>query len=80
MLAGPRIFGLFAAAGAVSLSGRSSVAYFDSAFAMPITQRLFFEAFVGGAIHNGSLTPTPTLSGLRCPLLFYAGHCAQISS
>jgi hypothetical protein len=34
---------------------------------------LFFEPFAGGAIHNGSLTPTPTLSGLGCPALFHAG-------
>jgi hypothetical protein len=40
---------------------------------LPITQRLFFEPFAGGAIHNGSLTPTPTLSGLGCPVLFHAG-------
>ena len=35
---------------------------------LPITQRLFFEPFAGGPIHNGRLTPTPTLSGLGCPV------------
>jgi hypothetical protein len=63
----------FQLGGAVNLSGRTSFAYFDAALTLPITQWLFFEPFVGGAIHNGSLTPTPTLSGLGCPLLFHAG-------
>jgi hypothetical protein len=59
--------------GAVNLSGRTSFAYVDAAFTLPITPWLFFEPFVGGAIHNGSLTATPLLSGLGCPLLFHAG-------
>jgi hypothetical protein len=63
----------FQLGGAVNLSGRTSFAYFDGALTLPITQRLFFEPFAGGAIHNGSLTPTPTLSGLGCPVLFHAG-------
>jgi lipid A 3-O-deacylase len=63
----------FQLGGAVNLSGRTSFAYFDAAFTLPITQWLFFEPFVGGAIHNGSVTATPTLSGLGCPLLFHAG-------
>jgi hypothetical protein len=58
----------FRLGGAVNLSGRTSFAYSGGALTLPITQRLFFEPFAGGAIHNGRLTPTPTLSGLGCPV------------
>jgi hypothetical protein len=40
---------------------------------LPITKWLFFEPFLGGATHDGTLAPTPTLVGLGCPLLFHAG-------
>jgi hypothetical protein len=59
--------------GAVNLSGRTSFAYADLAFTLPVTNWFFFEPFIGGAIHNGSLAPTPTLAGLGCPYLFHAG-------
>jgi lipid A 3-O-deacylase len=59
--------------GALNLAGRTSFAYADITVTLPIVKRLFFEPFLGGAIHNGSLTPTPTLSGLGCPVLFHAG-------
>jgi hypothetical protein len=59
--------------GAVNLEHRTSFAYADIALTLPFARSLFFEPFLGGAIHDGSLTPTPTLSGLGCPLLFHAG-------
>ena len=59
--------------GAVNLSGRTSFAYADAAFTLPVISWFFFEPFIGGAVHNGSLTPTPTLAGLGCPYLFHAG-------
>jgi lipid A 3-O-deacylase len=59
--------------GAVNLEGRTSFAYLDIALNFPIARRFFFEPFLGGAIHDGSLTATPTFSGLGCPLLFHAG-------
>jgi lipid A 3-O-deacylase len=59
--------------GAVNLDGRTSFGYADIALTLPIAWKFFFEPFLGGAIHNGSLTPTPTLSGLGCPVLFHAG-------
>jgi lipid A 3-O-deacylase len=59
--------------GAINLEGRTSFAYTGIALTLPITRILFFEAFLAGAIHNGSLTPTPNLSALGCPLLFHAG-------
>jgi len=63
----------FQLGGAVNLEGRTSFAYADIALNLPIFSRLFFEPFAGIAGHNGSLTPTSTLSGLGCPLLFHAG-------
>jgi hypothetical protein len=59
--------------GAINLEGRTSFAYTGIAVTLPVFSKLFFEPFVGGAIHNGSLTATPTFSGLGCPLLFHAG-------
>jgi hypothetical protein len=53
----------FQLGGAVNLAGRT-FAYVDIAITLPITSWLFFEPFVGGAGHNGSLTPTPTQAGL----------------
>lgn len=65
--------------GAVNLAGRTSFAYAGIAMTLPITKRIFFEPFVGGAVHNGSLTPTPTLAGLGCPLLFHVGASVGVS-
>jgi hypothetical protein len=63
----------FQLGGAVNLEGRTSFAYTGIALTLPVGERLFFEPFVGGAIHNGSLTPAPGFSALGCPLLFHAG-------
>ena len=64
--------------GAANLEGRTSFGYADILFTLPITNWLFFEVFGGGATHNGSLSPTSTLNGLGCPLLFHAGASAGI--
>jgi len=63
----------FQLGGAVNLAGRISFAYADITLTLPITHWLFFEPFIGGAIHDGSLHGTPTLSALGCPELFHAG-------
>jgi lipid A 3-O-deacylase len=63
----------FDVGGSYNTGGRTSFAYVDMLLTLPITSWLFFEPFLGGAVHNGSLTPTPTFSGLGCPLLFHAG-------
>jgi lipid A 3-O-deacylase len=65
--------------GALNLAGRTSFAHADIALTLPIVKKLFFEPFLGGAIHNGSLTPTPTLSGLGCPVLIHAGFTFGIA-
>ncbi len=59
--------------GAANLDGRTSFAYAGAALTLPITKRVFFEPFFGGADHNGSMTPTSTHAGLGCPLLFHVG-------
>lgn len=59
--------------GNYNLVGRTSFAYADMAWTFPIGRWLFFEPFFGGAIHDGSLYGTPTLSGLGCPELFHVG-------
>ncbi len=59
--------------GNLNLWGKTSYAYADGVITLPITPWLFFEPFLGAAIHNGSLVATPTLSGLGCPVLFHAG-------
>lgn len=63
----------FQIGGNVNLEGRTSIAYADFVYTLTITKWLLFEPYIGGAIHNGSLVPTPTLNGLGCPLLFHVG-------
>ncbi len=63
----------FQVGGSLNFEGKTSFAYTDIVLTLPITNWLFFEPFFGGAIHDGSLTPTPTLSGLGCPFLFHVG-------
>lgn len=59
--------------GSLNTAGRTSFGYADLLWTLPVYGPLFFEPFVGPAVHNGSLTPTQTLSGLGCPVLFHAG-------
>jgi lipid A 3-O-deacylase len=54
-------------------SDRTSFAYTGFLWTLPVWDRLFVEAFVGPAVHNGSLTVTPQLAGLGCDVLFHAG-------
>jgi lipid A 3-O-deacylase len=63
----------FRLGGALNLEGRTSFVYADAVFTLPVTRWLFFEPFIGGAVHDGSLTETPTMSGLGCHELFHAG-------
>lgn len=64
--------------GAANLFGRTSFAYVDAMPTLPVTPWLYLAPFVGGAIHDGSLTPTPTMSGLGCRELFHAGVSAGV--
>jgi len=59
--------------GAWNLSNRTSFGYADALWTIPVWDRLFVEGFVGPAVHNGSLTATPTHAGLGCDVLFHAG-------
>ena len=59
--------------GAVNLSDRTSFGYTGFLWTIPVWDRFFAEAFVGPAVHNGSLTATPVLAGLGCPVLFHSG-------
>jgi lipid A 3-O-deacylase len=59
--------------GAVNLSDRTSFAYTGLLWTIPVWDRWFAEAYVGPAVHNGSLAATATLAGLGCPVLFHAG-------
>jgi lipid A 3-O-deacylase len=68
----------FQIGGAVNLDHRTSFAYAGIAMTLPLTRWLLFEPFLGGAVDNGSLTPTATLSGLGCPVLFHAGTSVGI--
>jgi lipid A 3-O-deacylase len=59
--------------GAANLSDRTSFVYTGAVWTIPVWDRVFAEAYVGPAVHNGSLGPTSTLAGLGCPVLFHAG-------
>lgn len=61
------------AGGNLNVSGRTSFAYLGLLWTIPVYDRFFIEGFVGPAVHNGSLSPTATLAGLGCPVLFHAG-------
>ena len=56
-----------------NLAGRTSFAYLDILYTVPVMDWLFVEPFFGGAIHNGSLVGAPTLSDLGCRELFHVG-------
>lgn len=59
--------------GSLNVAGRTSFAYLDAMWTVPITNWLFVEPFVGGAVHDGSLTGTATMSDLGCRELFHVG-------
>jgi lipid A 3-O-deacylase len=59
--------------GEANLNGRTSFAYTGALWTWPIWGGVSLEAFVGPAVHNGSLVPGPKQGGLGCPVLFHAG-------
>jgi lipid A 3-O-deacylase len=59
--------------GSANLSGRTSFAYTGFEWNFPVFTNAFFEGFIGPAIHNGSLSGTPTMAGLGCPYLYHLG-------
>lgn len=61
------------AGGLLNLNGRTNVAYAAAVWTIPVFDRYFVEAFVGPAVHDGSLTATATRAGLGCDVLFNAG-------
>ena len=63
----------FEIGGNLNLEGRTSFAYADAVLTLPLPGRAFLEPYLGAAVHNGSLVPTPTLAGLGCPVLFHTG-------
>ena len=63
----------FEVGGSANLSGRTSFVYVDMLATLPITRWLFIEPFVGGAVHDGSLSGSPTMSDLGCRALFHVG-------
>jgi len=59
--------------GQANLSGRTSFAYTGALWTWPVWGGISLEAFVGPAVHNGSLVPGPKEGGLGCPVLYHAG-------
>ena len=59
--------------GNVNVEGRTSFAYADLAWDFPVMNWFYLEPFFGGAIHNGSLLGTLTMSDLGCRELFHVG-------
>ncbi len=53
--------------------GRTSSAYAGLLWTVPIFDRVFAEAFLDAALHDGSLTGTFTRSALGCNPLFHVG-------
>ena len=61
--------------GVANFAGRTSYFYVGGLWTYEITQKLFVEGFLGGAIHNGSLSGDPAnhKSALGCRALFHTG-------
>jgi len=61
--------------GMVNLSGRTSYGYVGALWTLNVTERLFAEAFVGGAVHDGSLSGNSAANqaALGCRVLFHVG-------
>jgi len=60
--------------GAVNLDGRTSFAYADVLWSVPLAERWFVEGFVGPSVHNGKLAGEPgRFAQLGCSALFHAG-------
>jgi hypothetical protein len=59
--------------GSANLSGRTSFAYTGVLWTFPIYRGIFFETFIGPAVHNGVLAGDATHSVLGCHTLFHAG-------
>lgn len=57
--------------GNLNTAGRTSFAYLDILYTIPITKWLFFEPSFGGAIHSGGVLGSPTTSDLGCHELFH---------
>jgi hypothetical protein len=57
----------------VNTGGKTSVVYAGFLWTMPITQSLFVEGFVDGALHNGSVTGSATHNALGCEAQFHVG-------
>jgi hypothetical protein len=60
--------------GMANLSGRTSYGYMGALWTLN-AERIFIEAFLGGAVHNGSLigNAVANQAALGCRLLFHAG-------
>lgn len=65
----------FAIGGNANLGGRTSYAYTDLVWTYDLTDRLFLEGYLGGAIHNGSLAGDAANheAALGCRALFHVG-------
>jgi lipid A 3-O-deacylase len=53
--------------------GRTSAAYVGALWTVPLSTRFFGEAFVDGAVHDGSLNGGSEQAALGCRALFHAG-------
>lgn len=56
-----------------NVSGRTSAVYAGALWTVPLIERVFGEAFLDGAVHDGSLTGGPDEAALGCRALFHAG-------
>jgi hypothetical protein len=63
------------AGGMINLSGRTSYGYMGALWTLNVSERVFVEAFLGGAVHNGSLAGNlaANQAALGCRLLFHGG-------
>jgi hypothetical protein len=53
--------------------GKTSYGYIGGLWTFELTRQFFVEAFVGGAVHDGSLSGSATQVALGCNPLFHVG-------
>jgi len=60
----------------INTAGLTSYGYLGGLWTYNVTDKIFAEAFVGGAVHDGELEGDDTHAALGCRVLFHVGGSA----
>ncbi|HET9904457.1 MAG TPA: acyloxyacyl hydrolase [Xanthobacteraceae bacterium] len=59
--------------GMLNTAGKTNYMYAGALWTYDLTDRLFVEGFLGGAVHDGSLLGAPGRNALGCRVLYHLG-------